>query len=130
MGRTIFALINGDHRCVYEKCENFQYSIEVDGQQILAERETYIKLSKEGRSRGTYIDTCTPFDKYGKQIFLGDDVYCCVKGEVEKATVVKIADIPYHLGYSMCVRKLTVKCVNTGKTWTLTDPNRVIRILE
>jgi hypothetical protein len=130
MSHVIVAIVNGVERYVTESCENFQYSIVLDGEKILAERETYIKLSKEGRDRGTYIDKCVPLDKYDKEISPGDVVYCSVKGEVEKAEVIKIAEVPYHLGYGICVRKLNVKCVDTGKTWVLSDPSRVIRISE
>lgn len=83
-------------------------------------------LSKEGAHHEEYINLCLNKDKYNKPIMIGSTLYASIKNAVEIVTVLKIADVPYHLGYGYITRKIKVKRED-GTIMTINDSSTCIK---
>ena len=129
MQKQKYVIFNGKKMLVEFGSENWKEFIVIDEQKVFELNTQFFEYTKEGVNRGSYIDCCMPIDKYNNEINVGDELYACVSGEVEKVKVVKIADKPYHLGYGIHRRKLSVVSVDDStKKWTLPDGSRAIKV--
>jgi hypothetical protein len=75
-----------------------------------------------------YENLVVPFDKYGKEIFVGDKLYIASSKEVKLVEVVKFGS-EYHVGCGWMQRKLTVKDLDTNKTLTINVPAHTIKVV-
>jgi hypothetical protein len=125
--KTKDVIYHGKEMLVLVGYEDYKEYIVVDGQKIFSQSTQYFEYSNEGVNKGSYIDCVKAVDKYGCVINVGDTLYASVKNEVVLVKVTKIADTPYHLGYGCHRRKLTVKCTDTDKTYTLPAGDRCIK---
>lgn len=74
-----------------------------------------------------YEDLVIAFDRYGKEIFVGDSLYASIDKQVCKVTVLKIGTV-YHQGCGWMTRKLSIKNEDTGKKGNLNNPSGTIKI--
>lgn len=112
-----------------KRYETHNQAIWLNEPQVRVERTDprNVKITPEGVNYSNdFIDLCTPFDRYSKEIFVGDELYVAVKNEVRKATVTKIAEKPFQASYGIMWRKLTVKDDN-GYTITINDYRTTIK---
>lgn len=70
-----------------------------------------------------------PFDRYGKEISVGDNLYVGVKNAVHRVTVLSIGE-PYHPGYGVVNRKLTCRDLDDNRTRTINTPGDTIKMAD
>ena len=75
----------------------------------------------------TYMDLCVPFDRFNKEIFVGDTIYISSKNEVIPCVVEKIAKKPFQASYGIMNRKLTVRPIEGGTAKTINDPRSTVK---
>lgn len=94
-----------------------------------ATRPPIVSIDEEGVNySNTYIDLAVPFDRYGREIMVGDELYAAVKNEVRIVRVTKIAKKPYMANYGIIHRKLTVVDDIEGQTLTINDPRSTVKV--
>jgi hypothetical protein len=87
-----------------------------------------IEIDEEGVSYDdVYMDLCVPFDRFNKEIFVGDTIYISSKNEVIPCVVEKIAKKPFIARYGIVNRKLTVRPVEGGAAKTINDPRSTVK---
>jgi hypothetical protein len=87
-----------------------------------------IEIDEEGVSYDdVYMDLCVPFDRFNKEIFVGDTIYISSKNEVIPCVVEKIAKKPFIASYGIVNRKLTVRPVEGGAAKTINDPRSTVK---
>jgi hypothetical protein len=74
-----------------------------------------------------YMDLCVPFDRFNKEIFVGDTIYISSKNEVIPCVVEKIAKKPFQASYGVMNRKLTVRPTEGGTAKTINDPRSTVK---
>jgi hypothetical protein len=74
-----------------------------------------------------YMDLCVPFDRFNKEIFVGDTIYISSKNEVIPCVVEKIAKKPFMASYGVMNRKLTVRPTEGGTAKTINDPRSTVK---
>jgi hypothetical protein len=74
-----------------------------------------------------YMDLCVPFDRFNKEIFVGDTIYISSKNEVIPCVVEKIAKKPFQASYGIMNRKLTVRPTEGGTAKTINDPRSTVK---
>ena len=74
-----------------------------------------------------YMDLCVPFDRFNKEIFVGDTIYISSKNEVIPCVVEKIAKKPFMGSYGIINRKLTVRPLEGGTAKTINDPRSTVK---
>jgi hypothetical protein len=85
-------------------------------------------ISEEGVSYGDdYMDMCVPFDRFNKEIFVGDTIYISSKNEVIPCVVEKIDKKPFQASYGIMNRKLTVRPTEGGTAKTINDPRSTVK---
>ncbi len=85
-------------------------------------------VSDEGiRLFDTYVDLCTPFDRYGNEVDVNDTVAFAVTNHVHRGIVTKISKniFGYNISYD---RKLTVRDTVEDRAYTINDPYRVVKL--
>jgi hypothetical protein len=75
-----------------------------------------------------YMDLCVPFDRFNKEIFVGDTIYISSKNEVIPCVVEKIAKQPFMASYGIMNRKLTVRPIEGGSAKTINDPRSTVKV--
>jgi hypothetical protein len=87
-----------------------------------------IQIDEEGVSYDdVYMDLCVPFDRFNKEIFVGDTIYISSKNEVIPCVLEKIAKKPFMASYGIMNRKLTVRPVEGGAAKTINDPRSTVK---
>lgn len=74
-----------------------------------------------------YMDLCVPFDRFNKEIFVGDTIYVSSSNEVVPCIVEKIAKKPFQASYGIMNRKLTVRPIEGGTAKTINDPRSTVK---
>ncbi len=74
-----------------------------------------------------YMDLCVPFDRFNKEIFIGDTIYVSSHNEVVPCIVEKIAKKPFMANYGIMNRKLTVRPVGGGAALTVGNPRSTVK---
>jgi hypothetical protein len=74
-----------------------------------------------------YMDLCVPFDRFNKEIFVGDTIYISSRNEVIPCVVEKIAKKPFMASYGIMNRKLTVRPIEGGTAKTINDPRSTVK---
>jgi len=85
-------------------------------------------IAEEGVSYGDdFMDLCVPFDRFNKEIFVGDTIYISSRNEVIPCIVEKIAKKPFQASYGIMNRKLTVRPTEGGTAKTINDPRSTVK---
>jgi hypothetical protein len=74
-----------------------------------------------------YMDLCVPFDRFNREIFVGDTIYVSSRNEVIPCVVEKIAKKPFQASYGIMNRKLTVRPTEGGTAKTINDPRSTVK---
>ena len=75
-----------------------------------------------------YMDLCVPFDRFGREIFVGDTIYISSCNEVIPCVVEKIAKKPFQASYGIMNRKLTARPIEGGSAKSITDPRSTVKV--
>jgi hypothetical protein len=87
-----------------------------------------VTFTDEGVSYSNdYMDLCVPFDRFNKEIFVGDTIYISSKNEVIPCVVEKIAKKPFMASYGIMNRKLTLRPTEGGTAKTINDPRSTVK---
>ena len=91
-------------------------------------RPPKVEITEEGVNYDdTYMDLCVPFDRFNKEIFVGDTIYISSKNEVIPCVVEKISKKPFQASYGIMNRKLTVRPIEGGTAKTINDPRSTVK---
>jgi len=74
-----------------------------------------------------YMDLCVPFDRFNKEIFVGDTIYVSSNNEVVPCIVEKIAKKPFMANYGIMNRKITARPIEGGIAKTINDPRSTVK---
>ncbi len=77
---------------------------------------------------GNVQDLVIPFDKYNKEIFVGDTLFIASKNAVRRAVVTKIAPKATFASGGVLIRKLTVKDLDDDQTLTINQSRDTIKV--
>jgi hypothetical protein len=119
-----------DSHTIVAKTSGKSESIWLTEQGVRIQRNDYRNtiFSEEGVSYGDdFMDMCVPFDRFNKEIFVGDTIYVAVKNEVIPCIVEKIAKTPDAAGYGIVNRKLSVRPIEGGPIKTINDPRATVK---
>ena len=87
-----------------------------------------VTFTDEGVSYSNeYMDLCVPFDRFNKEIFVGDTIYVSSSNEVVPCIVEKIAKKPFMASYGIMNRKLTARPIEGGTAKTINDPRSTVK---
>jgi hypothetical protein len=91
-------------------------------------RQPKVETTDEGVNYDdVYMDLCVPFDRFNKEIFVGDTIYISSKNEVIPCVVEKIAKKPFMASYGIMNRKLTLRPTEGGTAKTINDPRSTVK---
>lgn len=82
----------------------------------------------KGVDYGDFIDLCTPFDRKGRQLKVGDVIIVASKSEAREVEIQSIDKKISNQGYGIYSRKLKVKCLEDGTVFTVNNGHSTIRI--
>ena len=106
------------------------YGVWLNEPKVKLNRTDYrdVTITDEGVNYSNeYMDLCTPFDRFNKEIFVGDTLYVSSLNEVVPCIVEKIAKKPFMASYGIMNRKLTVRPVEGGAAKTINDPRSTVK---
>jgi hypothetical protein len=87
-----------------------------------------VTITDEGvKYSNDYMDLCVPFDRFNREIFVGDTIYVSSRNEVIPCVVEKIAKKPFQASYGIMNRKLTVRPTEGGTAKTINDPRSTVK---
>lgn len=118
-------------QCEVEGCaKGTEYGVWLNGPEVRVIRADYrdVKIEDEGVKYGpNYMDLCVPFDRFNKEIFVGDTIYFSSNSEVMPGIVEKITKKPFMGSYGIMNRKLTVRPIEGGTAKTINDPRSTVK---
>lgn len=107
-----------------------EYGVWLNEPKVKINRTNYrdVTITDEGVNYSNdYMDLCVPFDRFNREIFVGDTIYISSKNEVIPCVVEKIAKKPFMASYGIMNRKLTVRPTEGGTAKTVNDPRSTVK---
>ena len=106
------------------------YGVWLNEPKVKINRNEYrdLTITDEGANYSNdYMDLCVPFDRFNKEIFVGDTIYVSSNNEVVPCIVEKIAKKPFMASYGIVNRKITARPLEGGIAKTIGDPRSTVK---
>jgi hypothetical protein len=107
-----------------------EYGVWLNEPKVKLNRTDYrdVTITDEGVNYSNeYMDLCVPFDRFNKEIFVGDTIYVSSSNEVVPCIVEKIAKRPFMANYGIMNRKITARPIEGGTAKTIGDPRSTVK---